>query len=202
MAVIVGGTSGASLDVGSTSKGAYVELVDAAGRKWAPVESYMAQIDFTPATTFADGTTYWTMRNVSGTKIALIRRLELILAFTGTAAASVSSYRIERFSAATPTTGTAITVVKKKSAFTASAITDIRFNNTGLTTTGVTFETGAMTRVMHMNQLQAVAFDLSFTGEGEVPKFELASGEGLAIRANGTIVSGTRMTGCISWDER
>jgi hypothetical protein len=201
MAVIQGGTSGAIMDVGSTSKGAYVELVDASGRKWAPVESYMAQIDITPATTLSDGTTYWTMRN-TGAKLVLIRRLELILAFTGTAAASVSSYRIERFSGATPTGGTAITIVKKKNSFTASTVGDIRTAPAGLTTTSVVFEAGGMTRVMHMNQLQHIAFDLSFTGEGEVPKFELASGEGLAIRANGTLVAGTRMVGCISWDER
>jgi hypothetical protein len=199
MTIIQGAISTTGVDSGSTSKGLFSELVDANGRKIAPSECYSAFIDIVPATTLTDGTAYWFMRN-TGAKDCLVRRIELNLLFTGTAAASVSSYRFERFATATPTGGTAIVPVKQKNSYSATTIT-CAFLNTGLTVGGATFES-AFWRVGHMNQLAGLATDLDMTDIGEGADLELATGEGLIVRANGALVAGTRMVGAVYWYER
>lgn len=164
-------------------------------------ETYETFVDFTPATTLTDGTTYFAMRN-TGTRTAVINAINLTLLFGGTAAATVSSYGIARFSTATPTGGTAQTPVKKKNAMGTSTMGDIRSLGTGLTTTSVVFE-GHAIRVGHANQLaMATAFLEQISNDDESPRLELAPGEGLCIRANGTIVAGSRVLGSITWDEK
>lgn len=197
--IIQGGTSNVGVDSGATSKGLYSELVDVNGRKIAPGECYSAFIDITPATTLVDGTAYWFMRN-TGARDCLVRRIELNLGFAGVAAASFSSYRFERFATATPTGGTAIVPVKHKNSYGATTVT-AGFLSTGLAVAGVTFES-AFWRVGHMNQLAALAADLDLTDVGEGPNLELATGEGLILRANGVIVAGSRLLGGVYWMER
>jgi len=160
---------------------------------------YRTPIEIVP-TTLTLGTTYFTMRNL-GTRRAWIVRLELKTGFSGTAAATRSLYEIERFSAATPTGGTALTAIKNDNTFSASSLTDIRFAPAGLTTTGVTFE-----QRWHMtgntNQLN-VDMGQDFTpAADERQKFQLAVNEGLAIRANTAIVAGSYLIGSIQWCER
>ncbi len=197
--ILQGGASLAGVDSSATSKGLFVELKDPVGRAVAPIESYSAFVDIAPVTTLTDGTCYWFMRN-TGAKTALIKRIEIAAMFSGTAAASVSSYRFERFGTATPTGGTAIVPVKFKNSNTATTIS-CGFLNTGVVVGGATFES-AFWRTGHMNQLTAIAADIDMTDMGEASKLELAVGEGLAIRANGTLVAGSRLLGSIFWDER
>lgn len=199
MTIIQGGVSQVGANVGAVSQGLYGELVDASGRKIASGENYSVLVDLAPATTLTDGTSYFFMKT-TGAKTALIRKVELTASFTGTAAASVSSYRIERFTGTTPTGGTALTPVKKKNTYSASTIT-AGFLNTGLTTSGTTIEP-SFVRLSHMNQLATVPIDLNFTEFGEGSYFCLDVGEGLLIRANGALVAGTRLTGAIFWAER
>lgn len=198
MTIIQGGISQVGMDVGSASKGAYVECVDANGRKVAPLEVYSVSFDIAPST-LTDGTTYLSLRN-TGARVALLRKAEFFLTFTGTVASSVSSYRFERATSTAPSGGTAITVAKRKTTNATSTITAL-FANGGLTTTGTTFES-SFHRIGHLNQLQNVALDIDMTEFGEGSYFELASGEGLAVRASGAVVSGSRLIGSISWVER
>jgi hypothetical protein len=200
---IIGTSSGVEVDSRSASKALFVEQFDSGGRACFPAESYSAIIDIAPATTLTDGTTYWSMRNNGGGgRVALIRQIELIMLFTGTAAASVSSYRFERFNTATPTGGSSITANKFKNSYANTTMTDIRFLNTGLTTTSVVFEATGFIRTGHMNQLTANVVQDFKWHVSETVKQELAAGEGLCIRANGALVAGTRMIGQITWDER
>ncbi len=197
--IIQGAISQVGVDAGAVSKGLYSELVDASGRKIAPAECYSAFVDVVPATTLVDGTAYWFMRN-TGAKTALVQKIELILGFSGTVAASFSSYRWERIAGGTPGGSTAIVPVKQKNSYSATTIT-AGFLATGLTVVGVTFES-AFWRVGHLNQLGALSADLAMTGVGEGPNLELAVGEGIILRANGIIVAGSRLLGGVYWSER
>lgn len=198
MTVIQGGISQVGLDVGAVSKGGYVECVDANGRKVAPLEVYSVAFDIAPST-LTDGTTYLSLRN-TGVRVALLRKAEFFLTFTGTVASSVSSYRFERATGTAPTGGTSLVVSKRKTTNATSTI-DARFANGGVTTTGATFES-SFHRIGHLNQLQNVALDIDMTEFGEGSYFELAAGEGLVLRASGAVVSGSRLIGSVSWAER
>lgn len=202
MAIIQSGGSTDTLTVDATSKAARVTQYTTAGALTNPeyAGSYITRVEVIP-TTLTAGTTYFTMRNL-GTRRVFIRRMEFKLGFSGTAAASRSLYEIERFSAATPTGGTAITALKKDNTHPASSVTDIRFAPGGLTTTGVTFE-AVLHLIGHTNQLTIDhSQDLSFIGDGEAGKIVLAVNEGLCIRANTAIVAGSYLVGNITWDER
>lgn len=174
------------------------------GGTWIIGPTYLGQyilpIEVIP-TTLVDGTTYWTMRNLGANRV-FIRRIELNIGFTGTAAASRSLFRFERFSTATPTAGTALTVIKGSNTFGNSSVTDARFAPGGLTTTSVVFET-AFDRVGINNQLSGDFSHITdFQQLGEENLFTLAVGEGIAIRAYGAVVLGSYITGKIRWSER
>src|SRR5579859_81632 len=144
MAIIQSGASSDQLTIDPTSKAAHVTAFDSAGNEIdkPSVGSYLAQINVRQTAATALGNVVWAMRNPVGSTItAYIRHLNLTVAFDGTAAAATTvRYELERFSAATPTGGTALTIVKKRNSYGASGITDIRFLDTGLTTTGLVFE--------------------------------------------------------------
>jgi hypothetical protein len=152
-------------------------------------------------TTLTDGTTYWAMRN-GGTKRIFIFKMELQLGFSGTAAATRSAFRVERFAGATPTGGTALAAVRKANAQPASTLADARYAPAGLVITGLTFEQ-AFYRIAVTNQLAAVETpDLDFTAGPESNRLTLAPNEGLAIRAYGAVVLGAYMMGQVTWAEK
>jgi hypothetical protein len=152
-------------------------------------------------TTLTDGTTYWAMRNGS-TKRIFIQKFELTMGFVGTAAASRSAFRIERFAGATPAGGTALAAVKKANSQPASTMADARYAPAGLTVTGITFEQ-AFYRVAVNNQLAApIACDLDFTNGPEGNRLCLAPNEGIAIRAYGAVVAGAYVMGQMTWAEK
>ncbi len=198
MTILQGAISQVGVDAGATSKGLYSELVDAQGRKVAPGECYSAFIDVAPST-LVDGTAYWFMRNI-GARDCLVRHIELIMGYTGGNNSSMSSYRFERFATATPTGGTAIVPVKHKNSYGATTMT-CAFLNAGVTVGAATFES-AFWRVAHINQLSHLAADLNMTDVGEGPNLELATGEGLILRANGAVLAGSRLVGGVYWSER
>lgn len=161
----------------------------------APFDGFVAQIDLVPATTLATGTVYFALR--AGARSIFIRRFDLQMGFTGTAAASRSSYEIVRFTAGTPSGGTAVAPAKKISTSAASGAT-ILAAPAGLTMTGATFDAGPVHRVASANQLAvSTTQDVVFTDE-----LVLAPGEGIVVRANGAIVAGSFLTGSLGWYER
>lgn len=169
-----------------------------------PDGSYLLPVQVRQTATTAANATVFAMRNTSSAKTCFIKKIHLVAAFDGTAAASTSRYELCRFSAATPTAGTAITVIKKKSSYSASNVTDARFVDTGLTTTSVTFEM-AFAFVAAQRQVSATSvytIDFNMGGDEAYDDFTLAPGEGLCIRLGVTAVIGDSITGYVEWDER
>jgi hypothetical protein len=200
MAIITGNISRSMADVNTASNALEVEFLDATTSScYADIEVYRTQVDVVPST-LTDGTTYFVMHNL-GFKNVLVRKIELMLAFAGTAASSVSSYRIERFTGSSFPGGTVLQPIRSKNSYSTSTI-QIGTAPSGVTITNISFETGSVTRLMHLNQnaLNAVV-DLNFADDGDAGKLELFTREGLAIRANGAIVAGSRITGQITWEE-
>lgn len=162
----------------------------------APFDGFVATIDLVPATTLTSGTVYFALRN-GGARSIYVRRFDLQMGFTGTAAASRSSYEIVRFTAGTPSGGTAMAPAKKITSSAASAAT-VLVAPAGLTMTGATFDAGPIHRVASPNQVTvSTTQDVIFTDE-----LVLAPGEGIVVRANGAIVAGSFLTGSMGWYER
>lgn len=206
MAIIQSGATADQWTIDPTSKAGRVTLYDSLGNEIAKpaTGSYVADINVRQTAASAIGTTIWTMRN-TGALTALIRQISLIMAFDGTAAAATTlRYDIARFSGATPTGGTAVTPVKKRNSYGASSVTDLRFLDTGLTTTGITFESAFHTIALPVSVTSGNAqLHLPFTLPGErYSPFELATGEGLAIRLNVAAVIGLSLTGSVHWDDK
>lgn len=216
MAVIKSGSANNVLDVDSASKAARVTLYDTGGLALSPAYSiFMAPIHCVPSGTLSNGQTYWSMRN-TGTKTVFLRGMTLNLSFataSATVTATRSHYEFCRFATATPTAGTAVTVVKRRNSDPATSVGDVRFLATGLTTTGATFETASL--IVAINNVNAsttvvgghicVTQQIDLTNGGEEGRIVLAPGEGFCIRANSTwgLPSvGSAIIGSIWWDER
>lgn len=166
-------------------------LKSAQSRFYAPVT-----IDQTAAT--AANATVWSMRNASGsTKTCLIDSICLQATYDDATplGRQTIKYALVRFSTATPTAGTAETVIKGDTTNSATVVTDVRFLATGLTTTGVAFETA----------FQYLAIPIVSGGPSTQFNFEdalsLAPGEGLAIRLFTTAIDGLSLTGRVGWWE-
>lgn len=199
-AEIKSGTSADLLTVDPTSKAARVTLYDSTGLPiYAEYSgSYMVPFEAIPST-LTDGTTYYAIRNL-GTKRVFIHSIRIKAGFSGTAAASRSQLRFERFSGATPTGGTAFSAIKKDNTMAASTVSDMRYAPGGLTTTGITFEQRFATLGV-TNQLNVDAASIMEYGDHPKDRIVLAVNEGLAIRAHGAVIAGCWFIGEIHWDE-
>lgn len=208
MAIIQSGATTDLWTIDPTSNAGRVTLYDSAGLETGkpPTGAFLAGINIRQAAATAAPATVWAMRNVSGPATAYIRHIRLIVSFDGTASAgNTLRYDLQRFDTATPTGGTAVTVVKKRSAYAASNVSDVRFADAGLTTTGVVFGATFHTvgvPVSVTNQCTEQDLDFSTSGERYNAPFELASGEGLCIRLNVAAIIGLTIRGSISWDEK
>lgn len=151
----------------------------------------------------AANTTVFSMRNgTSATKTVYIQSVNLIVSFTNNSGSTTTmSYVLQRFTAATPTGGTALTVVQGSSADAASQVTDARVssNGAGLTTTSVTF--GASFHVVSIPS-NVFTYNNVVGADFKPIWFSLAAGEGLAIRLNTAAQVGLGISGSISWIER
>ena len=147
--------------------------------------------------------TVWAMRNTHATKCAHVKNIRLF-AYGDASASGQVAYELCRFSGATPTAGTALTLIRMRNSSTyTTGVTDARFLDTGLTVAGVVFETafaalqcqGGLGSGHHLDMDM---LDLARTWSG----FELGPGEGLCIRLGATAVVGQRIAGGVFWDER
>lgn len=160
---------------------------------------YSAPVNIRQTTNTSANSTVWAMRNsASSTKIIYIERLELNLAFdSGTPLTrSLQRYDFVRFSAANPTGGTALTVVPMDSSSASTQVSDLRFLDTGLTTTGITFSTPILTIGIPATDATSINYGIS-----SIPVI-LAPGEGFCIRLNVAAITGQSITGFITWSER
>lgn len=165
------------------------------------INYYSAAVNIRQTAVTAANATVWTMRNPAGSaKTVYIESIGLNATFdSGTPVVRTTlRYQLGRFSAATPTGGTAVTVVENDNANSSTAVTDARFLDTGLTTTSVIFESP-------FSVISVPAVDggaASFYAQHESIPFVLAAGEGLAIRLNVASAAGQGLSGVISWSER
>lgn len=193
--------------VDPTSKALRVTLYDTLGVEVnkAPIGSYLLPINMGRLTAaIAANSLIWSVRNAVGSgKTVKIRRILSNVAFDGTAAATTALYDWVRFSAATPTGGTAMTVIKKRNSAPASAVTDARFNAAAaLGVAGVVFETSFFSIGNQRQVAAGKTADLRFEVSGQdYDNFELAPGEGMGIRLNQVAVIGDSISGGVTWDE-
>jgi hypothetical protein len=139
------------------------------------------------------------MRNgAASTALIFIERIELLLGFDGSAASAgvTARYDLIRFSSATPSGGTALTVAQMYSGDAATQIADARFLDTGLTTTGIVFNP-AFAEVGSPAGLGATAHFLRTS----IPLI-LGPGEGLCIRTSTATAIGITLVGEVAWSER
>jgi hypothetical protein len=149
------------------------------------------------------GATIWTMRNGTNYLIS-IRRIFLALGFSGTAAATTSSYQLYRFSGATPTGGIGLTVVKRSSSYPSTSVIDARFNYAAsLGVAGVVFETAFAACGVQRQVSATQLFDMDYSNVfgGDRINLRLAPNEGLAIKIDNTGVIGDTIGGFVDWNE-
>ena len=145
------------------------------------------------------GATVFSMRNGSSSTVTIIiERIELMLGFDSVTplTRSLQSYDLVRFSTATPTGGTALTVAQMYSGDVGTQIADARVLDTGLTTTGVVFNPPFCT----------IGCPASDGATAHYARQDIALmlgvGEGFCIKLNGAAVVGQSLTGEIVWTER
>lgn len=151
------------------------------------------------STGVAANSTIWSMRNDPSSSVTvIIETISLNMSFDmGTPLTrSLQRYDFIRFSAATPTGGTAITPDPTMSSSPTSQITDARLLDTGLTTTGLSFGNPFLTVGVPATDSAVVNY------ENSTMKIYLSPGEGLCIRLNNASVQGQSITGFIQWSER
>jgi len=211
---IISGVDSTLLTIDPTSKAARVTLYDSAGNELLPIPTAAYLIGISPTRqTVIDtaGGTFWAMRNNTSGRVIYIRRILLIVSFDGTAAATTSRFDLARFSGATPSGGTAVTLpggaIKKRTGYGNSNLLDARWiagTAGGLTMTSITVEAAFASVGVSRGVTGSVGVcSLEFGDAGSHPndRFELAVGEGLAIQAGVTGVVGDMFQGCIEWDE-
>jgi len=143
--------------------------------------------------------TIWAMRNTSATKSCIITHLHAALTAAVAAGRGARGGMVfARFSTATPTGGTALAAVPNATGQAASAVTDVRYAEAGLTVTSVVFE-GPFSSL-------GVGAGLDATASVDVidPSFPitLAPGQGLCVRSyGGGYLTGCGLDGTVSWYE-
>ncbi len=203
MAIIRSGLSTTELGIDTNSNAARISQYDSSGNRIIsePVGVYMLPINLGRLTAIiAANSAIWTMRNTD-TKTIRILDIEIHSAFDGTAVSTSALYNIVRFNTATPTGGTAMTVIKASNDFSNSAITDARYNPAAaLTVTSVVFET-PLAGISNPRQVNSTSYIHLKGNEIVYNTFELASGEGLAIRLGVDSVVGDVISGYVRWME-
>jgi len=160
---------------------------------------YSAPVNIRQSAATASNSTVWAMRNSATSTVTIfIERIELLMAFDSSTPSTRSTprYDLVRFSTATPTGGTVISVAQMYSGDVGTQVTDARFLDTGLTTTGVVFNPAFAT-------IGCPATDATTTKyQRQGIALMLGAGEGLCIKLNIASVVGQSLTGEIVWSER
>lgn len=171
----------------------------------APDPTYIAPVQVIQTAATVAGTTVWAMRN-GATKIITYRRLRAVHAFTGVLAAGQLRYGLFRFSTATPTGGTAITVAEADTDNPATGVVSCRMLDTGLTVAGVVFEPTPL-RIYALPL--AATLGLALAGvvpivqiNDDISDIVLRANEGLALQiVGGAAIIGWSLIGEAEWSE-
>lgn len=160
---------------------------------------YSIPVNIRQTASTASGATVLSIRNSATSTVTIfIERIELLLAFDSATPSTRSTQRYDlvRFSTATPTGGTSISVAQMYSGDVSTQVTDARFLDTGLTITGVVFNPPFVT----IGCPATDATTTKYTREGVA--LLLGIGEGFCIKLNGAAIIGQSLTGEIVWSER
>lgn len=162
------------------------------------INYYSAPVNIRQTAATASGATVWAMRNsATSTILVFIERISLSLGFDAAVGiVETPRYDLIRFSGATPTGGTAVSVAQMYSGDNGTQVTDARFLDTGLTTTGIVFNP-AFAEIGCPAALGATAFFV----RQDIPLL-LGPGEGFCIRTSTTTAIGMSIVGEIVWSER
>lgn len=201
MAIIQSGSTADQLTVDPTSKAARVTIYNSDGSTYFHEflsEQYLSVNipRFTGA--LAAGTMLFSMRNSTTRRLKIVRTV-LIASFDGTAAATTAQYSVRRFTTATPTAGTALTllVVPEDTTKPATQIADARC---ATASAGLT-----ITSVVVGNPIVGVACSRGGTGQTTVidhsQDIVLNSSEGICVQYDGTGVIGDALTVTMYWGE-
>ena len=148
------------------------------------------------STILTNGTIFWSMRNNTIGKRMFIQKIWLVASFGGATNSNTSNkWAFARFSAATPSSGTSLVVVKNDNNFPSSNLLDARRNDAGLISTGTVIENDFWP-FSNCSQISA-----QFTLERD-DDFILNPGEGLVLKANALLISGVSLNGFVQWSER
>jgi len=228
MAQIQSGASADLLTVDPTSKAARGTLYDSGGRELSPIStgSYTLGFQVRHTTAAAANISVLNMRGPPS-KTAYVKRIHGVIGFDGTALAASGTlrYGIYRGNGAVNTTAGGSRVApdpsegKKRSSYVNWTLNEFAYdlNGTGLTTTGITFETQPL-HILHIpvvsTQVAAAAtsntqgcyqaFDLNWERyDGLDQAVELGSNQHLTIRVlTVAAIIGLSISGSIEWDER
>lgn len=203
--------SGASADlwtIDPTSKAGRVTLYDAAGNEIHPVPTgayVMPLVRGRITAAIAANSLIWGMR-AGASLTVFIRRIRIVCAFDGTAAASTQQFEFIRFVNANPTGGSVLTPIKKRGAYAGSTVQDARFNaGAALGVAGISFDGNGFGDfgVSRGATGASAMLELVFSSAAErFSRFELAPNEGLGIRTVVATVVGDSIQGAIEWDEK
>lgn len=209
MAIIkaTGGTAEATVYTNSNAIGVVLFATNNLQVYEAPVGSYILPIGTGRITTaVVASAALFTMKN-GGPRTVRIKRMSLNGMYDSGAAASVqiSGVVVCRMSTttATPSGGSALTVIKKKTSYVASNVSDARTASVALTVTNQSYEAPFIC----ISTPQTVGSDTDSIYAGgtgaDFNLLELASTEGLCIRVNSTtaLATGYSICGFIEWDE-
>lgn len=161
---------------------------------------YCARVPIRQTATSAALTTVWAMRHgTSATKDIYIEHYDLSVGFDAANPLTAQSvfYSLHRFDTATPSGGTSFNENKMDTDSSASQVGDIRYLDTGLTTTGVSFNAAYATLGVPAVRGSVRAY------QKDNLALRLKAGEGLAIRvAEVAALIGQIITGEVCWSER
>jgi len=146
----------------------------------------------------------WQMRLKDDANVIVhVTKMYIVVSFDGTAAATTSSYVVEKFDTATMTGGVAITAAKKTENTLATEVTDIRdiLAGTGLTDTSVNL-LGELANIGCPRGATGQAVPYVFTNLCYLQnRGDVVQGEGLAITLDDTAVIGDALRGFVEWTE-
>jgi hypothetical protein len=158
-------------------------------------KSYSATFTVIP-TTLTIGLHYFSLRNTNATKKIRINRIETAQYFVGTAAASRSTYTVNKYTGVTATAGTAVDPLKRSTSNDTS-IAEVKQAPTGFVLTGAVLQARVVT-LGHPNQVNAsLGKDWDFSNF----PIELAQNETLTLTSESAIVAGSTVHISIQWSE-
>jgi hypothetical protein len=159
--------------------------------------TYFTGISVVP-TALTTGLNLFFLRNTSATKKIKIQKIEVIMVFSGTAAATRSLYAIKKLTGVTATTGTVTLIPVLGQTGNAVSVADVKWAAAGGTLTGGTLQGTNVMSIGHANQLTTnIVYDRNMS---DAP-LTLLQNEAISLQTDGAIVAGSTVIISVRWME-